>query len=130
MFKAGRFQAVLGTQLVYSHYLRDDKVRIEDWAPALSREAANLLISKKHFSTEDARRWGLLMKQMQADGSVQRMVQRYLPPEDAAGHEVPGVQLAAFLQAVVCVLVFDELELLVRALRKIVFQQAARFDRL
>jgi polar amino acid transport system substrate-binding protein len=89
MFKAGRFQAVLGTQLVYSHYLRDDKVRIEDWAPALSREAANLLISKKHFSAEDARRWGLLMKEMQADGSVQRMVQRYLPPEDAARMLMP-----------------------------------------
>jgi polar amino acid transport system substrate-binding protein len=84
MFKAGRFQAVLGTQLVYSQYLREDKVRIEDWAPALSREAANLLISKKHFSADDARRWGELMKELQADGSVQRMLERYVPPAEAA----------------------------------------------
>lgn len=89
MFKAGRFQAVLGTQLVYSQYLREDQVRIEDWAPALSREAANLLISKKHFSADDARRWGVLMKEMQTDGSVQRMVQRYLPPADAARMVMP-----------------------------------------
>ena len=89
MFKAGRFQAVLGTQLVYSQYLRDEQVRIEDWAPSLSREAANLLISKKHFSADDARRWGLLMKEMQADGSVQRMVRRYVPAEDAARMLIP-----------------------------------------
>ncbi len=84
MFKAGRFQAMLGSQLVYSNYFKDGEVRIEDWEPAGPKGAANLLISKKNFGQEEAKRWADLMKAMASDGSMQRMLSKYMDPADAA----------------------------------------------
>lgn len=84
MFKVGRFQAVLGTQLVYSLYVKDGEARIEDWDPAGPKETTNLLMSKKKFSQAEAKRWEELMKSMVSDGSIQRMLNKYLEPADAA----------------------------------------------
>lgn len=84
MFKAGRFQAVIGTQLVYSGYFNGDQARIEDWAPGGPRDPVHLMLSKKNFSADDAKRWEGLMKEMISDGSMQRMLERYLSPADAA----------------------------------------------
>lgn len=84
MFKAGRFQAMLGAPLVYSNYLKEDQARIEDWAPSTPKDSSNLLISKKNFSKEEARRWGELIKSMMNDGTILRLVERYAPPAEAA----------------------------------------------
>jgi len=93
MFKAGRFQAVLGSQLVYSSYLRDEiqanQVRIEDWNPGKPRGTINLLVAKKSFSAEEARRWGDLMKGITADGTMLRLVSRYIDQESAARMLLP-----------------------------------------
>ncbi len=84
MFKAGRFQAMMGTLLVYSSYLKDDQARIEDWDPTGPKDAANLLISKKNFSQDEARRWGELMKSMVSDGTILHLLERYASPAEAA----------------------------------------------
>ncbi len=89
MFKAGRFQAMLGTQLVYSNYFKDSEVRIEDWDVAGPKGATNLLISKKNFSHEEAKRWADLMKAMVNDGSMLRMLGQYAEPADAARMLLP-----------------------------------------
>jgi len=93
MLKAGRFQAVLGSQMGYTAYLKDEiqngQVRIEDWGRGKSRGTTNLLISKKTFSAEDAKRWGELLKSVNADGTMQRLVSRYLDAESAARMSSP-----------------------------------------
>ncbi len=89
MFKAGRFQAMVGAPLVYSNYLKDDQARIEDWSLSTTKESANLLISKKNFSKEEAKRWGELIKAIANDGTLLRLVERYAPPVEAAKMLVP-----------------------------------------
>lgn len=93
MFKAGRFQAVLGSQMVYASYLKDEiqngQVRIEDWGKGKSRGATNLLLSKKTFSAEDAKHWGELLKSINADGTMQRLVSHYLDAESSARMSSP-----------------------------------------
>ena len=93
MLRAGRFQAALGSQLVYTAYLKDEiqsgQVRIEDWGHGKSRGATHLLIGKKAFSAEDAKHWGELLKSLNADGTMQRLVARYLDGESAARMSSP-----------------------------------------
>ena len=84
MFKAGRFQGMLATQLVYSNYFKDGEVRIEDWASPGPKESTNLLISKKNFSQDEAQRWAGLIKAMLNDGTMLRLLSQYVPRADAA----------------------------------------------
>jgi len=87
MFKAGRFQALVAPKLVYASYLKDEiaagNVRVEDWGAAKPNVAANLMMTKARFSADESRRWGALLKDMRADGTLQRMIARYVGPEDA-----------------------------------------------
>ena len=87
MFKVGRFQALLAPKLVYTSYLKDEvkagAVRIEDWGGAKQRGPANLMISKKLFSAEEARRWASLLKDMRADGTLQRLIAQYAGRDEA-----------------------------------------------
>lgn len=87
MFKAGRFQALLAPKLVYGSYLRDEiaagTVRVEDWGASRPNTPTNLMMAKARFSAEEARRWGALLKEMRADGTLQRMIARYVGPDDA-----------------------------------------------
>lgn len=88
MFKAGRFQAMLAPKIAFGSYLKDeimaDAVRIEDWSANRSRGPASLMMSKKRFSADEAKRWGELMKAMRADGTLLRLVERYVDPDEAA----------------------------------------------
>ncbi|MFA9217600.1 MAG: substrate-binding periplasmic protein [Sphingomonadaceae bacterium] len=89
MFKAGRFQAMLGPALVYSTYLNDKQARVEDWAPSAPKESANLLLSKKSFNKEEAKRWADLMKTMANDGTLLHIFERYTSPGEAAKLLIP-----------------------------------------
>jgi polar amino acid transport system substrate-binding protein len=88
MFKAGRFQAVIASPLVYSSYLKDpalaSAVRIEDWSPSRQKSPVHMLISKKGFSQDEARRWAEVMKGISTDGTMMRLLTRYLAPDAAA----------------------------------------------
>ena len=87
MFKAGRFQALVAPKLVYGSYLKDEiaagAVRVEDWGTTKPNVSTNLMMSKAHFSAEESRRWGALLKEMRADGTLQRMIARYVGADDA-----------------------------------------------
>jgi polar amino acid transport system substrate-binding protein len=89
MFKAGRFQAMIGSPLVYASYLRDSEVRVEDWFPGSSEERIHLLLSKRSTSDDDARRWGDLISTIVADGTMLRLLEKYLPPAEAAQMLLP-----------------------------------------
>lgn len=94
MFKVGRFQALVAPKLVYDAYLKDEisagKVRIEDWGGARQRGPANLMMGKKLFSADEARRWAGLMKDMRADGTLQRLVTQYVGQDEAGRMLVPA----------------------------------------
>jgi polar amino acid transport system substrate-binding protein len=90
MFKAHRFQAMLAPQLVYDSYLEEGQYRVEDWAPNAPRDSSNLLISKKNFSQDEAKRWGEIMNAMISDGSLRGMLEKYVSPADATRLLAPG----------------------------------------
>jgi polar amino acid transport system substrate-binding protein len=88
MFRAGRFQALISTQLVYSSYLKDDiqtdTVRVEDWSPGKPKDDISLLICKKNFSQDEAKQWGDLMKSISSDGTLLRLLSKYIDQSEAA----------------------------------------------
>ncbi len=84
MFKADRFQAMLASPLIYPTYLDEGKYRIEDWMPNGPRDSSNLLISKKNFSQDEAKRWAELMNTIINDGSLRSMLEKYVPSAEAA----------------------------------------------
>lgn len=88
MFRAGRFQALLAPKLVYASYLKDDiaagKVRVEDWGASKPNVPSNLMMSKARFSADESRRWAALLKEIRADGTLQRMLARYVGQDDAS----------------------------------------------
>ncbi|MGW8393360.1 substrate-binding periplasmic protein [Pseudoduganella sp. HUAS MS19] len=87
MFKVGRFQALLAPKLAYARYLKHEidagTVRIEDWAGARPHGPANLMMGKKLFSADDARRWAGLIRDMRADGTLQRLIAQYVGQQEA-----------------------------------------------
>lgn len=88
MFKAGRFHAMLGSPLVYGSYLKEElqanAIRIEDWSQNKPKMPVHMLVSKKNFSADESRRWGELMKSIAADGTMLRLVSRYVDADSAA----------------------------------------------
>lgn len=93
MFKAGRFQAVLAPKLVYAYYLKDEimagAIRVEDWSSNRQHGLAHLMMGKKLFSAEDARRWGDMLKTMNTDGTMARLLARYVDKDEAAKMLMP-----------------------------------------
>jgi len=87
MFRARRFQALLGPKLVYASYLQEDikagTVRIEDWGPNAPKAPAHLLMARRQFSADEARRWGAMLKEMTSDGTMLRMVAKYADKAEA-----------------------------------------------
>lgn len=87
MFKAGRFQALVAPKLVYASYLKDEiaagTVRIEDWGAPKPNIPTNLLLAKTRFSAEESRRWAALLRDIRADGTMQRILARYVGQDDA-----------------------------------------------
>lgn len=88
MLRAGRFQALLAPKLVYDSYLKVEiaagAVRIEDWGGSRQRGPANIMMGKKLFSAEDARRWAGLVRDMRADGTLLRLIAQYVGQDEAS----------------------------------------------
>jgi len=93
MFKAARFQALLAPKIVYANYLKDElmagTVRVEDWGAPKSAGLTNMMMAKKLFSAEDSRRWAALLKEVRADGTLQRLMAQYAGPEEAGRMLLP-----------------------------------------
>lgn len=93
MFMAGRFQAVISSQMMYDRYLKDDilagSVRVEDWSPGKPKDEVNLLISKKNFDQTESKKWGELIKTMSSDGTLLQLLSKYVGQDAAAKMLVP-----------------------------------------
>jgi polar amino acid transport system substrate-binding protein len=87
--KHGDIAAVLSQPIVYRRYLNEDDLKtihISDWDPGSPGIIGNLLLSKHAFSEADAGKWRNLVGSIQQDGTLRRIFEKYMSPEDARGH--------------------------------------------
>ena len=61
-----------------------NEVVIQDWAPQDSGVQHGLILAKSRFSEKQAQQWRNLIDSMRNDGSLKRIFERYLPPNEAA----------------------------------------------
>ncbi|KQW42778.1 MULTISPECIES: ABC transporter substrate-binding protein [unclassified Roseateles] len=84
MFTVPRFDAFITSPILYLHYVKKRNLpapaRIEDWDPA-GATPSGLVLSKASFTPAQARKWGDLMNQMLADGTVERIVVKHMGAE-------------------------------------------------
>jgi polar amino acid transport system substrate-binding protein len=87
MLSAKRFDAVVDVQLVYPAYLdrlhMSDQVRVEDWDPQRPNDPTNIVLSKKSFTEAEARAWGDLLDTMNKDGTMLKLISKYVPKAEA-----------------------------------------------
>jgi len=85
-FAQGRFQAFIASPFLSRHYFQRMGIpvprRTEDWDPA-PPTPSGLVMAKKRFSPAQAQAWQALVQGMLDDGTVLRIVGRYLGPKDA-----------------------------------------------
>ncbi len=90
MLKSGRVQGMFAQSPVYRMHLTDDEAnhryRLVDWAPHEAAVPHSLILAKSRFSAEQAALWQGLVQSMVTDGTMLRILQRYLPKEEAAAH--------------------------------------------
>lgn len=68
--------------VVYRSYLSDAQlthVRILDWVPKDQESIGALILSRKTFAPQQARRWDALLTDLLADGTVARIYSAFLP---------------------------------------------------
>jgi polar amino acid transport system substrate-binding protein len=88
MFKSRRFDAMFAVPLQFEKELADagmrDSVRVVDWFPGAPSSERSLAMSRKNFSAEQVRGWREVVQTMKADGTMRRILSRYLPPGEVA----------------------------------------------
>lgn len=93
MFGRNRFDALISSHFVWGYYTARLGVgvpeRIEDWDDAPGTPSG-LVLSRQRFSAEQAKAWQALVREMLADGTVRRIVTRYVGPEGAETAVFPG----------------------------------------
>jgi len=80
-----QFDAILGLPFVYPFYFRkydlDGQVQLHDLDPTPGLKHG-IVMSNKRFSELEARRWRALIDGIRADGTLARIVRRYLDVEN------------------------------------------------
>jgi len=84
MFTVPRFDAFITSPILYLYYVKKRNLpapaRIEDWDPA-GATPSGLVLSKASFTPAQARKWGELINQLLADGTVERIVVKHMGAE-------------------------------------------------
>lgn len=83
MLQAGnRVDVIFSQQLFYEKELAElalqSRVTVRDWALDEAPQPLCLVLSKAHFSEQDYRRMAGIVAEMRADGSLRRIVARYV----------------------------------------------------
>ena len=88
MLKSKRFSAMFAIPLQYEKELADigmrDQVRIVDWFPQEPAPARCLAMSRKNFTPQQVKGWAEVVQGMKNDGTIKRILAKYLPPDEAA----------------------------------------------
>jgi polar amino acid transport system substrate-binding protein len=92
--RRGECAAALSYPLVYQHYLSEQELqqlRVTDWEPDYPPIPANMMFSKQSFSEAEAEKWRALMNAIYQDGTLKRIFERYMSPEEIRSHMLkPG----------------------------------------
>ncbi|MBF0440847.1 MAG: transporter substrate-binding domain-containing protein [Oligoflexales bacterium] len=87
MLQKERFQAVFGVPTIYSRYLVEnnllDKVEIEDWFSNEEAVPRGLVFSKKHFGENEIKFLRGVLKEIRADGTLQKILAKYVKEDNA-----------------------------------------------
>lgn len=87
MLGSRRFAAMFAIPLQYEKELADlgltDKVRIADWFPEDKPPLRCLALSRANFTEAQRAAWTAAAQSMQIDGSIKRILAKYLSPEEA-----------------------------------------------
>lgn len=94
MFGRNRIDALIGSRFLWGYYLPRLNIgvpeRIEDWGEAPATPSG-LVLAKHRFTAEQARGWQALIRDMLADGTVRRIVARYVGPQETDSVVYPGL---------------------------------------
>ncbi|PHV12259.1 substrate-binding periplasmic protein [Chitinimonas sp. BJB300] len=84
----GRVQAIISSAPAYRAMLSAQQLEndfsVEDWVPEDARAPVCLMLSKARFSAEQAQRVSDLIESMRRDGTLKRILEKYLGAEDAS----------------------------------------------
>lgn len=93
--RAGQIQAMISYPMVYRHYLQAEELQERfvavHWDAEDKPSPVHLALSKKGFSAEQARSWQRLLDQIRRDGTLERLLQRYMPMAEARGMMLPAL---------------------------------------
>ena len=85
----GMVDAVVSQPIVFREYLGADAIQNElvqrDWAPAEQFSVGSLAFSRKSFTPEQAERWDALVAGILKDQTMLRILQDFMPPDQARG---------------------------------------------
>ncbi|NGZ87317.1 substrate-binding periplasmic protein [Duganella aceris] len=88
MLKSKRFAAMFAAPAQYEKELADlgmrDQVRLVDWFPNDPPPTRCLAMSRKNFTPAQVRGWAEVVQGMKADGSLKRILAKYLSADEAA----------------------------------------------
>lgn len=87
MIDRGVVDAVLSQPIVFRQYLDAAKVTQDfamyDWAPKDQFLIGSMILSRKSFTPDQAKRWDALMVAMLRDGTVLKHIREFLPADQA-----------------------------------------------
>lgn len=85
MLQAKRVSGLVGSPMVFQARLKElgleQLVQVHDWAPDDLPTSAGMALSRKNFSEEQVREWGVLIDAMRRDGTMLRLIGKYLPKD-------------------------------------------------
>ncbi|WP_374422029.1 substrate-binding periplasmic protein [Chromobacterium sp.] len=83
-----RVAGIFSTPMVYRQKIRlhglEGKVRVADWEREETPSPRSLVLNKRGFSEGEARAWHQLLDGMNRDGTMLRLISRYMSRDEAA----------------------------------------------
>ena len=87
MLQGDRIAGIFALPIVFRHklveYNLENKVKVLDWDKKENGIEHGLVLSKKSFSPEQAKAWGELINKMHRDGTIEKLLLKYLPESEA-----------------------------------------------
>jgi polar amino acid transport system substrate-binding protein len=87
--RTGEIAGALSYSLVYRHYLSEAQLKPIarlDWEPGREPNIGQLMLAKHQFSAAESEQWGALIDAMYRDGSMRRILARYLSAAEIEQH--------------------------------------------
>jgi polar amino acid transport system substrate-binding protein len=100
MLDKGLVDAVFSQPIVFREYWTEAKLKSEisqfDWAPKDQFSVGALILSRKSFTTAQAKQWDTLLQSMHKDGTIAKAMRQFLSPAQAADTTYRGERPSDF----------------------------------